>query len=157
MFAKLWKTIARLLVVGFTRFWTCWKALVSDYMFEKKSSQFGSLVAELFRLKDGIYNSLLYAHSVPNFRIGSAENLDLTWPDPNPKTFISRSSNPISAIFFLLDRARRPLHNIKKIAEIGLVDREIIAKNDFSTPDQSWLRRITDRSVRNTIYNYKII
>ena len=51
---------------------------------------------------------------------------------------------------FLLDRARRPRHNKKKIAEIGLVDREIIAKNDFSTPDQSWLHRITDRSVRNT-------
>ena len=37
----------------------------------------------------------------------------------------------------------------KKIAEIGPVDREIIAKNDFSTSDQFW---ITDRSVRNTSY-----
>src|SRR6185295_18537651 len=71
-------------------------------------------------------------------------------PDPNPKNIISRSSDPISAIFFLLDRARRPRHNKKKIAEIGLVDREIIAKNDFFTFDQSWLRHITDRSVQNT-------
>ena len=42
--------------------------------------------------------------------------------------------------------------NKKKIAEIGPLDGEIIAKNDFSTLDQFWLRRVMDRSVRNTTY-----
>src|SRR2546421_545342 len=102
----------------------------------------------------GIFHCLAVHHVVfrisDRIRIGSAENPDPTRPDPNPKNIISRSSDPILAIFFLLDRARRPRHNKKKIAKIGSVDREIIAKNDFSTLDQSWLRRITDRSVRNT-------
>ena len=83
-------------------------------------------------------------------QIGSAENPDPTRPDPNLKKIISRSSDPISAIFFCWIVARRPRYNKKKIAEIGLVDREIIAKNIFSTPDQSWLRRIIDQSIRNT-------
>ena len=39
---------------------------------------------------------------------------------------ISRSTGPISAIFFLLWRGRRALSNKKKIAEIGSLDREII-------------------------------
>ena len=58
---------------------------------------------------------------------------------------------------FLLDRARRPRHNKKKIAEIGPVDREIIAKNVFFTSNQSWLRRIMDRSVQNTTYMWMCI
>ena len=44
----------------------------------------------------------------------------------------------------------------KKIVEIRLLDGEIIAKNDFFTSDQSRLRRITDRSVRNTTTNLYI-
>ena len=52
---------------------------------------------------------------------------------------------------FLLDRARRPRHNKKKIVKIGPVDHEIIAKNDFSTSDQPRLRHVMDRSVRNPI------
>src|SRR6185295_9187456 len=100
--------------------------------------------------------------SVPNFRIGSGSDQPKIRTRPNPiriRKIISRSSDPISAIFFLLDRARRPRHNKKKIAEIGPVDREIIAKNDFSTSDQSWLCRITDRSVRNPSYTayFKLI
>src|SRR2546421_5560947 len=108
----------------------------------------------------GIFHCLAVHHVVfrisDRIRIGSAENPDSTRPDPNPKKIISRSSDPISAIFFLLDRARRPRHNKKKIAEIGPVDREIIAKNDFSTPDQFWLHRITDRSVRNTTHRLEV-
>ena len=49
----------------------------------------------------------------------------------------------------MLDRAHRPRHNKKKIAEIGPLDGEIIAKNDFSTPDQLRLSHVMDRSVRN--------
>ena len=54
-----------------------------------------------------------------------------TRPDPMIRKFISRSSDPISAIFFLLDSPRRPRQNKPKISYIGPVYREIIAKNYF--------------------------
>ncbi len=69
--------------------------------------------------------------SVPN---GSDQITILGGPtrfDPMIQKIISRSSNPILAIVFLLDSPRRPRQNKPKIAYIGPVDREIIAKNDF--------------------------
>src|SRR5206468_3491453 len=53
-----------------------------------------------------------------------------------PEKIISRSSDPISAIFFCWIEFV-VLVSTKKIAKIRPVNRKIIAKNDFSTPDQS--------------------
>src|SRR5881394_4061575 len=74
------------------------------------------------------------AISVPKDRIGSGfwrSDPDSTRLDPMIQKIISRSSDPISAIVFLLCSSRRPRQNKSKIAYIGPVDHEKIVKNDF--------------------------
>ena len=106
------------------------------------------------------WNTCIYTKdigSVSNFQIGSRSDQLKIWTRPDPiRIWKNLSRNPVirSQRSFLLDRARRPRHNKKKIAEIGPVNREKIAKNDFFTLDQSQLRRIMDRSVRNTTHTW---
>src|SRR2546423_13511681 len=106
-------------------------------------------------LKCILLNNVLIATSVPNFRIGSGSDQPKIRTQPDPIRIRKKlSRDPVirsRRSFFCWIELVVLVTTKKKIAEIGPVDREIIAKNDFSTPDQSWLRRITDRSVRNTI------
>jgi hypothetical protein len=59
----LWKTISRLLLIGFMRSGPCWKALVLGYMLEKRVVDLGHWLRSYCVPEMGIYNSLLYAHA----------------------------------------------------------------------------------------------